>query len=101
MLIINLYTVEENDAERYFTRVDIDMSPDRSSSNGSRSPNAISQGRTLSPIKDINQQYSSLKQNQDILTKQVLSPIQKIAKNRKLTGNVVWTIINYIYLSLC
>ena len=41
------------------------MSPGGSSSNGSRSPNALSQGRALSPIKDINQQYPSSEQNHD------------------------------------
>ena len=89
MLIRIFYAVEENDTEGYFTRVDIDMSPGGSSSNGSRSPYVPSQGRTVSPIKDINHKYSSIEQHQDLHTKQVLSPIQQITKNKKLDGNWV------------
>merc|ERR1711879_1105062 len=76
--------VEGNDTQGYFTRVDIDMSPGGSSSNGSRSPNATSQGRTLSPIKDINQQYSSSEQNHDLhrITKHNSSPKMRESTDR-------------------
>ena len=60
------------------------MSPGGSSSNGSRSPNATSQGRTLSPIKDINQQYSSSEQNHDLhrITKHNSSPKMRESTDR-------------------
>ena len=60
------------------------MSPGGSSSNGSRSPNALSQGRTLSPIKDINQKYSSSEQNHDLhrIRKQDSSPKMEESTDR-------------------
>ena len=60
------------------------MSPGGSSSNGSRSANASSQGRALSPIKDINQQYTSSEQNHDLhkVRKQNLSPTIRESTNK-------------------
>lgn len=82
-MIIFLHLVEGNDTQGYFTRVDIDLSPGSSSSNNSRSPNASLQGRAISPIKDINHQYTSSEQNQHHYTRETPSPKQGIVEDHK------------------